>query len=327
MAKLVSRLWPGVKVVNSGAEFMVPCPFCGTDKNKCAINPDKGVFQCWVCGERGPTSKMLYHLKDIGSIKMRDVDAVLVGKNKSPTLSDLKPVVEVVEQAQDHLWGPQRPCVFPTGVHPLYVEHAIWSNKLARRMFERAFEYLERRGVDKKDILRFRLHFCYDLGSPYHGHIFIPCLGKFGRDLTFWTTRSIMADPETKSFHSSKKYTRFSAKTSMMNEHLVVDTTIALCEGPFDAFSIMKEVGIPAIPLLGKNLHRYHRSVLKEKNLDMIYVCLDADASAATVGVGKRLKVKYVHLEDGDPNDVAPDELRAAFENATLAPKSRFPKF
>ena len=328
MAKLVKRLWPDVKVVSSGAEFMVPCPFCGTDKSKCAINPDKGVFQCWVCGERGPTSKMLYHLKDLGSIKKRDVDAVLIGKNKTATLSDLEPVVGQPQEPQEHRWTPQRPCVFPSGVRPLYRDVDTWANTMVNRMYNQAVTYLARRGVFSLDIHRYRLHFCYNLGSPYHGHIFIPCLGKFGRQLTFWTTRSIFENPETKSFHSSSKYTRFSAKTSMMNEHLVVGTTIALCEGPFDAFSIMKNVGIPAVPLLGKNLHKYHRSVITEKKFSTVYVCLDSDAAAAAmVGMGSRLPSKYVYLEDGDPNDVSPDELRAAFKNAASHPKSRFPKY
>jgi DNA primase len=325
MAQLVERLWPDVKVVSGGSEFMVPCPFCGTDKQKCAVNPDKGVFQCWVCGERGPTSKFLYHLKDIGAIKKRDIDAVLIGKDKSPTLSDLEPVVKPKEKPQDHLWTPEQPCVFPTGVRPLYGNPEPWANKMAQKLYARAYDYLEGRGVTRKDIHRYRLHFCYHLGSPYHGHIFIPCLGRFGRELTFWTTRSILPNPQTKSFHSSSRYTRYSAKVSMINEHLVVGTTIALCEGPFDAWSIMKHTGIPAVPLLGKNLHKYHRSVIKEREIEKVYICLDADAKASMASMGAGLPARYVYLEDGDPNDVSPETLKAAFENAASVSVPEWP--
>lgn len=321
LAELVVTLWPDVQRVKAGSEFMVPCPFCGSDKPKCAVNPDKGVFQCWVCGERGPTSKFLYHLKELKLIKQRDIDAIIIGKNQAAQLSDLKPVVPVAQEASEQFWTSQCPCVFPSGVFPLYDYEA--KNKLEGSFQDRAISYLAGRGVSLEDIRRYRLHFCVKLGSPYHGHIFIPCLGKFGRQMTFWTTRSILPDPPTKSYHSGSKYSRFSAKTVMMNEHLVVDTTVALCEGPFDAFSIMKHVGIPAIPLLGKNLHSYHRNVLVERGVGMVYICLDSDAHEAIGKMGSAFKknsAKFVYLVDGDPNDVAPEELKAAFLNAALAP-------
>lgn len=325
LAKLVGKLWPDVRREKSGSEFMVPCPFCGSDKHKCAVNPDKGVFQCWVCGERGPTSKLLYHLKSLQLIKQRDIDAVIIGKDQTAKLSDLKPVVSVAEESPKQFWTPQRPCVFPSGVSPLHQEYEM--DSFTRKLVKRAIAYLDRRGVTAKDIQRYRLHFCVKLGSPYHGHIFIPCLGKFGRQMTFWTTRAILPNPETKSYHSGSKYSRFSAKTSMMNEHLVVGTTVALCEGPFDAFSIMKHLDMPAIPLLGKNMHVYHKSTLVARGVDTLYICLDPDAASTMRGIGHLLErdveTRYVYLTNGDPNDVTPDELKAAFENATSGPQDR----
>ena len=325
LIRLIQKLWPGYKLEKQGQEYMVPCPFCASEKMKCAINPAKGVFQCWVCGERGPTSKILYHLKDLKVIKQSDIDAITKRGSKTPSkLSDLSPIDEPAQPPQELLWTPQRPCVLPSGVFPLYTEGE--RDKVQDQIYHRAVEYLARRGVDRADIRKYRLHVCSNLGSPYHGHIFIPCLGKFGRQITFWTTRSILANPQPKSYHSSSKYCRFSAKNIVMNEHLVVGPTVALCEGPFDAFSIMKHTGIPAIPLLGKVLHPLHKVFLNERGISEVYICLDPDAVEQAFGLVSRIPTaapKVVCLQDGDPNDVSPETLKAAFENATSSPVNK----
>jgi hypothetical protein len=321
---LIHRLWPGYKLEKQGQEYMVPCPFCASEKLKCAINPGKGVFQCWVCGERGPTSKFLYHLKDLQVIRQRDIDAIILGSKTPSKLSDLAPMEMPAPPPQEILWTPQRPCVFPPGVFPLYVDEE--RDKLQNQIYAKSLEYLARRGVGRGDVRKYRLHTCSNFGSPYHGHIFIPCLGQFGRQVTFWTTRSILPNPQPKSYHASSKYSRFSAKSIIMNEHLVTGDTVALCEGPFDAFSIMKNVGIPAIPLLGKTFHALHKTFLEERGVKTVYVCLDPDAVASVNGIVTKISVtpKIVYLQDGDPNDVSAETLRAAFENATLSPRSKF---
>lgn len=323
LTRILERVWPGHAVEKQGQEHMVSCPFCASEKPKCAVNPEKAVFQCWVCGERGNTHKLLDHLVSLSLIRQSDMDAVLVGKKGAGSLSD--EIVEYKATGEKKLtiyWSEVSKAVFPTGVRPLYSGEPedFWDEKL-RILIK---EYLHKRTVDENDIRRYKLHYCFNPGSVYHGHVFFPALGKFGRELIFWTTRAVLKSDGPKSFHSGHKYSRFSAKQVLFNEHLVVSTTVALCEGPFDAHSIMKVTKIPACPLLGKQLHDYHINRLVEKGVQTVYVCLDPDARSAAQKVAERLmyenmNVFDVSLQNGDPNDISPDELKAAFRCAEKA--------
>jgi Zn finger protein HypA/HybF involved in hydrogenase expression len=319
LERLLERLYPDHSVEKQGEEHMVSCPFCDSSKDKLAINPGKGVFQCWVCGERGPVHKLLAHLVRLGVMSKEDQSNILKGKGTVHLSDKLRPVRKR-EPKIEQLWTEHIPCVFPPKTFPItgFRPHSV----LEARMHGAVVQYLASRHVDEKDIERYKLQFCVDLGSRYHGHIFFPVLGRYGRQLTFWTTRSIIPDAVPKSLHAGKKYSRFTAKLILANEHLVDGSTIALCEGPFDAHSIMKVMGIPACPLLGKNLHFYHRTTIEDLGIKTVYICLDPDAiktNASMAALMPEVQVKHVLLEDGDPNDVSPEKLKAAFEEAKNA--------
>ena len=42
LERLLDKVWPDHRVEKDGTEHMVECPFCDTDKAKCAVNPGKG---------------------------------------------------------------------------------------------------------------------------------------------------------------------------------------------------------------------------------------------------------------------------------------------
>jgi DNA primase len=315
--RLLDKVWPGHPVEKQGQEHMVVCPFCGTEKNKCAVNPEKGVFQCWVCQERGPILKLLTHLYKLKVISRLDIEAVKPGSQVK--LSDVIKVISPVKKADKVLWTPTVPCVFPPKTYALewFTPHKLAEEK----MHHHVLDYLYGRGLTEDDITRYRLHFCFNIGSPYHGHVFIPALGVHGRQVVYWTTRSTLPNPQPKSLHAGKKYSRYSAKNVVFNEHLIAGTTVALCEGPFDAFSIMGVVNMPAIPLLGKQFHAYHKDILLDKGIKRVYVCLDPDAKDAQAKITRSLvrvgiEPFYVDLQEGDPNDISPEKLYAAFKQA-----------
>ena len=317
VVRLLEKVWPSHTVEKSGQEHMVPCPFCGSEKSKCAINPEKGVFQCWVCEERGPVMKLLEHLFKLRVITSTDLEAVKTGSKFR--LSDAITALKPKKSKEVQYWSSTVPCVFPPKTFAF--EHFLPHGLAEAKLHKHAKEYLNNRGLTDEDIVDYRLHFCCSIGSPYHGHIFIPALGSHGRQLVYWTTRSSLPNPQPKTLHAGKKYSRYSAKTTLVNEHLVVGTTVALCEGPFDAFSIMKVTGIPACPLLGKQLHPYHKSILRDRGVKRVYVCLDPDARDAQSKITRALvrvgiKPLFVDLQDGDPNDIEPKKLYAAFEEA-----------
>lgn len=323
LEKLLGRVWPNHPVEKMGQEHMVLCPFCDSDKHKCAVNPEKAVFQCWVCGERGNTHKLLDHLVKIRVIRQSDMNSVLLRKGAGTSLSsEFIAYPEPKEKPPEYRWTESTPCVFPGDTH--MIEGFQPKDIMEEMIHKRVVGYLNGRGVDMGAIRRYKLHFCSKLKSVYHAHIFFPALGPHGRGLTFWTTRSTLPDAKPKSLHSGRKYSRFSAKATLFNEHLVVGTTVALCEGPFDAYSIMVVTGLPACPLLGKVLHPYHLNTLIERGVKSVYVCLDADAGKAKHKLAAMLtkegiEVLFVDLVDGDPNDVSADTLKAAFLNAKKA--------
>lgn len=316
--RLLDKIWPGHPVEKMGQEHMILCPFCDSDKSKCAVNPEKGVFQCWICQERGPTMKLVNHLYKLRLISKKDIAAVKAGGGRI-RLSDAIKVFKKKEPEVKNLWSSTVPCVFPPHVYSLTQFRS--KNILESKLHKHVLEYIYRRGLTNEEINRYRLHFCCNLGSVYHGHLFIPALGQYGRQMTYWTTRSTLPNPQPKTLHAGRKYSRFSAKYTLLNEHLVVGTTMALCEGPFDAFSIMQVVGMPACPLIGKQMHSYHKHVLLSRGIKRAYVCLDPDARSAQSKITRALvrvgiQPLYVDLQDGDPNDIEPKKLYAAFKQA-----------
>jgi hypothetical protein len=117
--KLLDKLWPGHPVEKMGQEHMVLCPFCDTDKNKCAVNPEKGVFQCWICQERGPIMKLVEHLYKLRHISQKDMEAIKARKGKLK-LSDAISVFKRKEEKEpDVLWSKTIPCVFPNNTYAI----------------------------------------------------------------------------------------------------------------------------------------------------------------------------------------------------------------
>lgn len=318
---LLDRVWPDHPTTKDGQEHMVLCPFCDSSKNKCAVNPNKGVFQCWVCGERGPTAKLLVHLYHLRLITQSDIEAIQTNSSLV-NLSSLIQSYKGKKKDSKVLWSEQVPCVFPPKTYNIteFKPKGMLEGKLLRA----TVKYLKGRGMDEQDIANYRLHFCIGVGSPYYAHIFFPALGEFGTQLVFWTTRSIIPNANPKSLHASRMYSRFSAKQILFNQHLV-SSPVAVCEGPFDAFSIMKVTGIPAVPLLGKQLHDHTKEYLKGKGVKEVYVCLDPDAKkeqgAVSAAFWRQGITPYlVELPEGDPNSIDSEKLYAAFKEAAYKP-------
>ena len=319
VSALIAKVWPEVKL--EGKEHYVVCPFCDTDKTKCAINPGKGVFQCWVCGERGPVGKLLSHLRKLGIISQSDVDSIRAGKiglsDKIKSLADKKG-----EEEEKSYWSQYVPCVFPPKVHPLY----DWRPKgmIEGGVKRAALSYLSRRGVPEDFIKEFRIHVCANLGQRFHGHLFLPVLDEHGKRMKYWTTRTI-GQSIPKSYHANSLYSRYKVKTVLVNEHLVKPehvTEVILCEGPFDAFSLYHVLNIPACPLFGKHLHQYAKERLHHHGVKKIVVCLDEDATEEARKLARSLEgsgfeVSVMEMRGGDPNDVSPENLREIYKEAT----------
>ena len=315
---VILSIFPDHSLEKEGQEIYVPCVYCGTDKKKLAINPAKGVFQCWRCEERGPVMKLFNHLKALGLIEEKDLENILANNAVNNLIIKDKYNSQLRKNSavEERLWTPQIPCVFPSGIVPLYG----WAPRTSmhKKVQQRAFKYLSKRSVPLKFIEKFKVHVCIKVDSPYFMHLFFPVLDIYGRQMKFWTTRTLR-DSKPKTFHSGAKYSRYKAKGILANEHIINGSSeVALCEGPFDAFSIHSVMDLPACPMFGKRLHNYHIHRLKELEIKTVYICLDPDAHSHIANIRERLSAHgfnplVVELTDGDPNEVSPEVLKKAF--------------
>jgi len=326
VTNLVKKVWPNVSFEKGGKELYVECPFCSSSSAKCAINPTKGLFHCWVCGEKGPTLKILNHLRRLGSITQADVESVK--KGKIGLTDKIKSLVKPEEEVKV-LWSKYRPCVFPPKVFPL----SSWEPKgtLEGNIKKKALRYLKTRKIPDEFIDKFRIHACCNRESVYHGHLFFPVMGEFGRQMKYWTTRTL-GKKSPKSLHAGSKYSAYKVKTILVNEHLLAprkEDTVILCEGPFDALSLYNVLGIPACPLFGKHLHSFARNQLKYHSIKNVVVCLDWDAKKDAKKLASRLSgsgfnVSVMELEGGDPNSIPTNELKEYYKNATSSLSSDY---
>jgi len=83
------------------------------------------------------------------------------------------------------------------------------------------------------------------------------------------------------------------------------DIPFILCEGPFDAIAIKRNV----IPLLGKNIQSKLMKKIVMSSVDKIYIALDKDAQKQALNFCEQLmnegkEVYLVDMKDKDPSEM-----------------------
>jgi DNA primase len=83
------------------------------------------------------------------------------------------------------------------------------------------------------------------------------------------------------------------------------DLPFILCEGPFDAIAIKRNV----IPLLGKNIQSKLMRKIVKSSVDKIYIALDKDAQKQALSFCEQLmnegkEVYLVDMQDKDPSEM-----------------------
>jgi DNA primase len=83
------------------------------------------------------------------------------------------------------------------------------------------------------------------------------------------------------------------------------DIPFILCEGPFDAIAIKRNV----IPLLGKNIQTKLMKKIVMSSVDKIYIALDRDAQKQALSFCEQLmnegkEVYLVDMQDKDPSEM-----------------------
>ena len=249
---------------NSGQEYLFLCPYCNHHKKKFSINIEKNVYKCWVCDTRGLNTYQV--VRKFGSYEQIRQWKILTNQVDSNGFEDI--FAEPEKQKEEKI--------------PLPKEFISLTNKNPSVTSVRASNYLKNRSLTKKDILRWKIGYCYD--GEYGDRIIIPSFGMEGY-ANFFIARSYNND--------WMRYKNPQVNRDIIFNELYVDWNkdIILVEGVFDAIRSYP-MGSP-IPLLGSTLRvesKLFQQIIKHNS--RVYVALDADAQSKASRITQNL-MKY----------------------------------
>ena len=254
------------------------CPFCNHHKPKLEVNmtensKGENPWHCWVCDKRGKKIHQLFKQAEVHPDKMTELKAIV--KYIGPETQ-----VEVAEVIK-----------LPKEYQPL--TNIQQSNIIGRH----ALAYLKSRGLTSEDILKYNIGYCES--GPYKNMVIIPSYDGEGR-LNYFTGRSFEKDAKI-------KYKNPSVSRDIIPFELFInwDIPFILCEGPFDAIAIKRNV----IPLLGKNIQSKLMKKIVMSSVDKIYIALDKDAQKQALNFCEQLmnegkEVYLVDMKDKDPSEM-----------------------
>jgi len=270
-----SKLGAGKRTARGNQAYA--CPFCHHHKPKLEINftenkEGHNPWQCWVCGKRGKTIKSLFKQIQVDASYFQELSKLV----KNVSSEDIGEVKHALLEL---------PKEFKTFINnqDITARHAL--------------SYLKKRNISKTDILKYNIGYC--ASGTYANMIVIPsydCNGK----LNYFTARSFEKNPYV-------KYRNPEVSRDIIAFELFVnwDLPIILCEGPFDALAIKRNV----IPLFGKNIQPSLMKKLVESKVQKIYIALDNDAIKQALGFCEQLldigkEVYLVELQGKDPSEM-----------------------
>ena len=229
-------------------EHYFKCPACDHYKHKLAINLDKNVFHCWVCDYRGRNIRRL--IRRFGSyIQLQKWDGIT-------DRTDLERFADLFMERSDR--EDKTKAELPEEFTSLCSKNTPATGIYALR-------YLEKRGVTKADILKWKIGYCFS--GEYRNRIIVPSFNEDG-DCSYFIARSYTGD--------SYKYKNPRASKDIVFNELFINWNddLVLVEGVFDAL-----VAGNSVPILGSTLRSNSDLVRKiVLNDTPIYVALDPDA-------------------------------------------------
>lgn len=232
----------------SGHEYLFYCLFCKHHKKKLSLNLEKGKYKCWICDAAGPIQRLV---------------------RKHGTFLQLQSWRELTGQVEiadfDALFAPQQQEVIEEQTIHLPEEFVSLCNRNISLTSVQAKNYLAGRGIEKEDILRWKIGFCPT--GVYGERIIVPSFNLDGK-CNYFVAR-------TYAKHWKKYMNPPESKDIIFNELMIDwDEDVVLCEGVFDALKIPNSV-----PILGSTL-REDSKLFQQivKNDSAIYLALDPDA-------------------------------------------------
>jgi DNA primase len=262
----------------SKGNFAYHCPFCNHHKPKLEVNmtenkKGENPWHCWVCDKRGKKIIQLFKRVKASPEALLELRSIV----KTETAEREEIVTEKVE--------------LPKEFQSLL--NISKSNIIGRH----ALAYLKSRNITEEDILKYNIGYCES--GPYRNMVVIPSYDADGR-LNYFTGRSFEKEAKV-------KYKNPTISRDIIPFELFInwDIPFILCEGPFDAIAIKRNV----IPLLGKNIQTKLMKKIVMSSVDKIYIALDRDAQKQALSFCEQLinegkEVYLVDMQDKDPSEM-----------------------
>ena len=264
------------------------CPFCNHHKPKLEINftdnkNGDNPWHCWACNKKGRKLRSLF--KQI--------------KASPEYFSQLKKLVKSGYEVEE-IKSEEKILELPKEFKNL-----IGSKNIISR---HASAYLKRRNINEDDILKYNIGYC-EYG-PYADRIVIPSYNSKGI-LNYFTSRTFKED-------TFQTYKNPDTSRNIIPFEMFInwDLPIILCEGPFDAIAIKRNV----IPLLGKNIQSNLMKKLVSSKVKKIYIALDTDAQKQAVKfaeyfINEGKEVYFMDLDDKDPSEMGFEKFTNLIQN------------
>ena len=273
----------GTGKATARGNYAYHCPLCHHSKPKLEINMSENAkgenaWHCWVCDKKGKKLYQLFRAIEVSPDVMSELKAIV--KYIGP---------DTVVQTEEKLKLPK--------------EFRTFDNLKASDVEGRqALAYLRNRGITEDDILKYSMGFCAT--GRYAKMIIIPSFDANGT-LNYFTGRSFEKEP-------FQKYKNPSVSRDIIPFELFINWNIPLilCEGPFDALAIKRNV----IPLLGKNIQSKLMKKIVTSSVEKVYIALDKDAQKQALNFCEQLlnegkEVYLVDMQDKDPGEMGFDNF------------------
>ena len=268
----------GTGKATARGNYAYHCPLCHHGKPKLEINmtentKGENAWHCWVCDKKGKKLYQLFKAVEVSPEIMAELKAIV--KYTGPETD-----VKVEEKLK-----------LPKEFQPL--TNIQKSNIIGRH----ALAYLKSRGITEEDILKYGIGYCET--GRYANMVIIPSYDVKG-NINYFTGRSFEKEP-------SVKYRNPTVSRDIIPFELFInwDLPLILCEGPFDAIAIKRNV----IPLLGKNIQSNLMKKIVMSSVEKIYIALDRDAQKQALDFCEKLmnegkEVYLVDMRDKDPSEM-----------------------
>lgn len=233
----------------SGNEYLFYCVYCKHHKRKLSLNFEKNKYKCWICDNAGPISRLV---KRFGNFLQQQSWRELTGQVE---ISDFE---KVLYHSEPEKTEEEQTLQLPE-------EFVSLCNRNTSLISVQAKNYLAGRGVEKEDILRWKIGYCPT--GEFEGRIIVPSFNLEGR-VNYFIGRTY-----TKHW---KKYLNPQHGRDIIFNELMIDWNedVTLCEGVFDALKVPN-----SIPILGSTLREDSKLFAQIiKNDSAIYLALDPDA-------------------------------------------------